>query len=263
MKNAPLLALLLVASSWTPACKNASNIYSPQELLDALDKAGGWAPLAIPDSKYRPGSIIKIDEDGTVRWIDHLDTCGYPAEVLAPEPGDIPKVTFTKSYDVGASALLNVKGIEAGPEFNKVSKTQLSIQEHSADALRLIGLQVWMEDPDNVSSVSSACMDELLKPNRFLVTEAFRVSKGTYTLFDQSGAAIKLKAPELGSLVQLQPDVKYEVTAEGSLVIEQPVYFAVRQAVRVGSGWEILGSDDEQETADARIRAAFLKASQP
>jgi len=105
-------------------------------------------------------------------------------------------------------------------------------------------------------------MDELMKPDRYLVTEAFRVSKGKYVLQDKSGAAIKLETPVLKELLQFQPDVKYEVTADGGLMIEQPAYFAVRKAVRVGDGFEVLGASAQApSTADEQIAEFFLNAS--
>jgi hypothetical protein len=50
------------------------------------------------------------------------------------------------------------------------------------------------------------------------------------------------------------------VTGDGSLVIEEPAYFAVRMAVRVGEDWDILGAPSgEPETADDKIEELFLK----
>ena len=54
----------LFLSALCVACSDTSNVYQPQEWVDVLQDAGGWVPLPIPDSKYRPGSIISIREDG-------------------------------------------------------------------------------------------------------------------------------------------------------------------------------------------------------
>lgn len=240
---------------------NIENVYSPQEWRDMFIKAGGWAPLPFPDSKYRPGSIIQVNETG-IRWIDHLESCHFPDEVLRPEVSQIPSITFSRARELDANAMINIKGIAAGPAFSQVQKVHLEVQEHGADAFRLLNLKVWLEEPENRAKISPVCMDELNKSGRYLVTEAFRVSKGVYTLFDKTGAAIKLKAPVLGPLLKFEPDVKYEVTADGGLVIEQTVYFAVRRAVRVGNDFEILGeSSKHPETADAQIDKIFLEAN--
>jgi len=119
-----------------------------------------------------------------------------------------------------------------------------------------------MEDPDNREKVSQACMDELLQLDTYLVTEAFRVSKGKYTLYEKSGAAIKIDIPGIGKLLQFQPDIKYEITSDGSLVIEHPAYFAIRKAVRVGDDFQILRSPiGEDVTADVKIEKLFFKES--
>ena len=251
--------LILIFLVGVLGCKEVGDVYSPKEWRDLLNKAGGWKPLPFPDSKYGPGAIIKVSDDG-IRWIDHLRSCGYPEDVLEPEKSYIPSVEFTKTRELGASALINFKGIAAGPSFGKISKVGMAITDHGADALRLIRLKVWMEVPAHRESVAQACLDELMKPERYLVTEAFRVTKGKYTLYDKTGAALKLETPILSQLLQFAPDVKYEVTSDGSLVIEEPAYFAVRMAVRVGEDWEILGTaSGEPESADAKIEELFFK----
>lgn len=241
-------------------CKEAGDVYSPKEWIELFEKAGGWTPLTFPDSKYRPGAIISVPEDGDPRFIDVLESCGFPIKDFI-EHSYIPSITFEKEWEFKGSALINFKGISAGPKFSKISKTRMEINDHGADAIRLIQLRIWIENPDHRSTKTEACMDELTKPNSYLITEAFRVSSGKYTLYDKSGASIKLETPILKSLLQFQPDVKYEVTSDGSLVIEQPAYFAVRKAQRIEGDFEVLGgSGSEPESADAKIKQHFIKA---
>jgi hypothetical protein len=234
-----------------------TNPYSADELLKVLKQTGGWTPLPIPDSKFRPGSIIRVTEDG-VQWIDDLTSCGFPLDEFE-EKSSIPNVTFTKQLEFAASAVVNIKGIKAGPNFSRVSKVRMEITEHGADAIRLLKLRTWMEIPDNRRRISQAFLDELIKPDTYLVTEAFRITKGKYTFYDQTGAAIKIETPVLKDLLEFQPDVKYQVTNDGSLVIEQPVYFAVRKTQGVGVGFETLGGEAvKKEFADAKIEELFL-----
>lgn len=253
-----VIFLLTILSA---GCKTTEDVYSPKEWHGLFAKAGGWIPLPFPDSKYEPGAIITVSDDG-MRWVDHLRSCRYPEEVLRVEESYIPGISFTHEKEFGANAIINIKGIEAGPGFDNISKIGLVIKDHGADAFRLINLKVWMEEPANRKTVSSACMTELQKPNHFLVTEAFRVSKGSYTLYNKSGAAIKLKTPVLENLLKFEPDVKYEVTTDGSLLIEKSAYFAVRRAVRVGNDFTVLGpSSQESEVADKKIEELYFKAA--
>lgn len=253
---APMLCFFLVLIA---GCKEVKDIYSPKEWRDLFKDAGGWTPLPFPDSKYKPGSIIKVGDDG-VRWIDHLDACRYPTEVLEME-SYVPSITFTKKWEFGASAIINFKGITVGPDFKRISKIRMEVIDQGADAFRILKLKVWMEIPANREKVSQICTDELSKPDRYLVTEAFRVSKGRYVLYDKNGVAIKIETPILRDLLQFQPDVKYEVMSDGSLVIEQTAYLAIRKAVQVGEDFEVLGSyEGEPKTADTKIEKLFFKS---
>jgi len=234
-----------------------ANIYTPSEFNTFL-KSHNWIPLPFPDSKFIPGSIIRVTDE-EIRWIDDLTSCGYPLpEFVAPSY--IPSITFDKAIAIDTSAMISIKGIETGAEFNKVKKIHLELTDHGADALRIIRLQTWMQDPNNRGKVNDLCMNELLNPDTYLVTEVMRVSKGKYTLVDETGSQIKLKLPTISNFIKIDPSVKYNITVDGSLVIEKPVYFAVRNAVRVGDGFATLGEPGQsQETADAKIEKIFLK----
>jgi hypothetical protein len=94
-----------------------------------------------------------------------------------------------------------------------------------------------------------------------MVSEAFRVSKAKYTLINKSGAAIKLETPLIiKEFFQIQPDVKYEVSSDGGMIIDRPVYFAIRKAVRVGPDFEPRGG--AEDVGDARIEKLFFKMAQ-
>ena len=256
-----IVSLILSLGSEKSCSPGVGDTFSPKELLRLFKEAGGWIPLPIPDSKYRPGAIIKVTEEG-IRWIDDLSACGYPLAEFE-EKGYTPSITFTKAIELGASAIINVKGISAGPGFNRVSKVRLEITEQGADGFRLMELIVWMENPDNQKLVSRACMDALLQPDTYLVNEAFRIKKGKYTLYDKSGAEIKIETPLLKELLQIQPDIKYEVTSEGSLAIEQPAYFAVRKVQRIGQNFKLLSRPGgESDTADSKIEKIFLQTAE-
>jgi hypothetical protein len=263
MNRCAFFVSLLLALLGLAGCKNVQDvqdIYSPEEWRKLLDGAGGWVPLPFPDGKYRPGSIIQLDENG-LRWIDHLSSCRYPDQFV--ERGSIPAISFTKSTAFGAEVLLNYAGIEAGPGFDRIKRVTFSVSEHSADALKLLALRVWQEEPANQRTISQACMEELARPDMYLVTEAFVVSRGTYSLFDETGAKLKLTAPALSQFLSLGGEVGYEVTADGGLTISEPAVFAVRRALRVDDGFTVLGPEngagEEAEAADAGIAALYLQ----
>lgn len=255
-----MTVVILLVTLGLVGCKDVAelqDVYSPHEWRQLLESAGGWVPLPFPDGKYRPGSIIRVDEGG-LRWIDNLSSCRYPGDFV--EQGSIPAINFTKSTTFSADVLLNYAGIEAGPGFDKIARVTFEVSEHSADALKLLALKVWQEDPANRREVSSACMEELTKPDMYLVTEAFVVSKGTYSLYDKTGARLQLTVPALTELLSVGGEVGYAVTADGNLTISEPSVFAVRRAVRVDDGFTVLGdAGEEAGTADAEIAALYLR----
>lgn len=258
-----LLLLLFLAQLMLSGCKarQLRDVYTPKELADTLKHAGGWAPLPFPDSKFRPGAIISIPDDDKIRWIGHLRECGFPDEVLEPEVSRIPGIVFGKDSNFEAKSIINYYGIEAGPQFGRISKVRLEIKDQGADAFRLLTWLAWLDKPGNREQVSPRCMEELLKPNYYLVNEAFRISKAAYTLLDKSGTVIKLKGANLPSLLKFEPTVKHNVTTEGKLVIEEPTYFAVRKVKRVGDSFSIGFTHERVKTADAKIEEIFLRTA--
>ena len=241
-------------------CKNVADVYSPKEWRELFEKAGGWTPLPIPDSKYRPGSILKITDE-SIWWIDDLEGgCKYPLKEFEVE-SSMPNIKFEKKWEFGAGGILQFKGIKAGPKFDQLSSVRMEVVDQGADAIRLLKLKAWMQDAANAGKVSPVCMEQLAKVDYYMVSEAFRVSKAKYTLLDKSGAAIKLETPLIiKEFFQIQPDVKYEVTTDGSMIIDRPVYFAIRKAVRVGPDFEPRGG--AEDVGDVKIEKLFFKSVQ-
>ncbi len=249
-----------LAGAFLIACSSdAGDIYSPEEWR-GLFKESGWTALPFPDSKYEPGAIVKVTAESGIRYIDHLRSCGYPDDILAPVVGKIPSIAFNKDREFGAAALINIKGIGAGPEFTKLASTRLEISEHSADSLRLIALRIWQETPGNLEGAARFCIEALEKPDYYLITEAFRVSKGRYALYDKSGGKLKLSLANLGRLLKFEPDVRYEITSAGELLIDEQVTFAIRQAVSTTAGFAVLGAGAKGDgTADGLIDTLYLE----
>jgi hypothetical protein len=252
-----MMLFLFVCLIGLIGCKDVADVYSPKEWRDLLAKAGGWTPLPIPDSKYRPGSILKITDEG-IWWIDDLEGgCRYPLKEFEAE-SSMPNIKFEKKWEFGANGILQFKGIKAGPKFDQLSSVRMEVVDHGADAIRLLKLKDWMLDAANLGKVSPVCMEQLAKADYYMISEAFRVSKAKYTLINKSGAAIKLETPLIiKEFFQLQPDVKYEVSSDGGMIIDRPVYFAIRKAVRVGPDFEPRGGADD--VGDAKVEKLFFK----
>jgi hypothetical protein len=236
-------------------------LYDMGEWRDLLKGNGNWHVIRIPDSKVAPGSIVKITEADGLSWIDSLQSCGIPRGLLVARTSDAqeeslvllgasPSIKFTKKVEFGAGVLLNISGIKAGPEFSKVRKTVLTIGANGGDALRLIALQTWIQK--NPSSYNKACSDRLAQPDHYLISESFRFSSATFSLLDESGTKVAVTLPQYGKLLQFEPSVKYSVTSDGDLRIEQPMYVAVRRAIAASDGFGTLRRPGEK-SGDAAL----------
>lgn len=257
--------LVLVLAVFAAGCTSVRDVYDLAGWRDVLKGNGRWIAVKVPDSKLVPGSIVKITEHDGLSWIDSLDSCGVPRALLVAKPanaadqtlvvlGASPRINFSKKVEFGAEAVLNISGVKAGPEFTKVKKVVLTIGDNGGDAVRLLRLQEWIRS--NAGSFKKVCLDEFAKPDRYLVAESFRISSATYSLHDETGGKLKLTLPQVGRIIQLEPSVKFSVTADGDLKVDQPMYVAVRQAIVTAGGFETLGTAAAAEkNGDARLDA--------
>lgn len=224
---------------------NAADVYSPQEWRDLFAKSEGWVALRVPDSKYIPGAIVKVTEREGIRYISHMSTCRYPDELLKPVVGIIPGAEFRKARRFNASAVIKESrlGIEAGPEFKSDYKIDLKVDSHTAESLDLLALRIWQDEPAHSALVPRSCSALLAEADHYVIGEAARVQKATYTLVDETGAAITLNTGNLLKFLKLEPSLSYNVTTDGKLVIDQPVTIALRRVTWLGDRFAILGKD--------------------
>ncbi len=229
--------------------------HNPATVGSAMDPfyvQNHWIPLPLPDSRFAPGVIFSYDEQTGIRYVSSLKTCGVPEDVTAPVVGQSGQLKFNTASDYGAKAVLQVKGVSAGPEFSKVKKTTLELSRHGPSSIDLFKVQIWLTDPSHAASFPQACKEGLAQPNVFIVQEAYMVSKGKYTLYDELGASIGVKGLKLG-VVQIDPNASAKATDDGSLEFDEPLYTAVRRVRRINGGFQSLGKSAETKDADAEI----------
>lgn len=252
-----LACLAVLVLQGCPA--TTGDVYSLAEWREVLKANGNWHMLKLPDNKIAPGSIVKITEQDGLSWIDALDSCGVPAALLVAKPrdsqpptlvlqGESPSIKFTKKVEYSADALLNISGVKVGPEFSKIGKVVLTMGENGGDALRVIALQNWIGD--NQASYKKICDDVLGDKDHYLVTESYRISSATYTLYDKTGGKLKLDLGQIGKILQFEPNAGVSVAGEGELKIDKPMYVAVRRARRTEGGFSTLSKPAAGPTGD-------------
>jgi hypothetical protein len=235
--------------------------YSAQEWRQLFDSAGGWIVLSLPDSKYEPGAIIQVSRESGVRFLSHLRTCRYPDRLLAPIPGNLPALEFRKYKKFSAQLLAGVQGLEVGPEGGSVASVGLKIDSMTAESFDFLALAVWEDEDDNDLKVAEACRKLLNEKDKFVIAEAARVGRATYTLYDSANARIGLTAENVGGFLRLASDVNAQTLSDGRLSITQPVTVAVRRAIWAGQGFEVLGPGEAQRPshADALMDSVYVE----
>jgi len=190
---------------------------------DAYRK-GGWVPLLEPDSRFVPGTIFETKQDTAPRWISSLESCGVPKEVLSPVNNVTGSFKYTGDSDYEAKAVLNIRGVTAGPNFGKTTSATFQQSDAGASAIDIIKVMDWMSK--NSSAFSSTCKNYLSQADVYVAQESYRVGTGTYTLKDSTGGGINIKA----NVLQFSADASAKATGDSSLTLTVPVYTAVHQA---------------------------------
>jgi len=233
--------------------KGVENTISPSGIQKFyLDH--GWIPLDIPDSKYAPGTIVQITKSAGIVYVSDIRTCGVPDEAIKSVSGKSPKLTFDRNADYGAKALLGIKGVQIGPQWDKVKKTTLEHDDHGSDAIDILKLQIWLTDPKNQPAIPKACTDFLNAPDSYIVRESYRVAKGKYTLHGENGAQLKITALQLGP-VKIDPDAHAKVTEDGSLEFTDPVYAAIKRLRDTNGILQPLAPGAAVSDSDEKVKA--------
>jgi hypothetical protein len=222
-------------------------VYTQKEWRDLFAKAESLLPLPFPvqDSDCRVGSIAEITDEG-VRWLGGLEDCGCPMDEFK-RPYDSYyrykpfKISFNKYWGFEANAIFNFNGITAGPKFDRISKILIKVGDYSfsKDYFSPILFQRRIEWT-NSRFGQNECLKRISKADRYYVIEVFRVLSGKFALYKKSGVGVKLKPSILADFLQFHPDIKYQVTRDGSLKLESPACFGIR-AISLPSLLDIYG----------------------
>jgi hypothetical protein len=136
---------------------------------------------------------------------------------------------------------------------DKISGAILKIEDSGGDAINWVRFTIWASKQGN--RLEPACNKLLGQEDVFLVTEAFRISKGNYQLVAKDGAKIGLSASAAGR--SLDGKLGGTIDATGELQISGDFFFAVRRAKMVSPGvWTTLGEDQDVPEADNLLRQA-------
>ena len=240
-----------VQVEWEPIFNQAAKIFPDT----------GWVLLPYPDSKYGPGAVIRLAEGRAPEWLGDLGSdCGVPPEVIETIPGATPPFDVSRSTDIGVNAVLQLQGVEAGPSFGDIRRSTLKAEDHGADSISLLAFRNWLMDPDREVELREGCLDTLSEPDTYIVREAYRVSKGSYSFETDSGAKLSLKGAEVGDYLKLSPEAKVGITNDGSLEFDQDVYLAVRRLKYTDGKVETLSDTGTDESdGDKKLLKALIE----
>jgi hypothetical protein len=254
----PILGILLsgLVITLTPLGVSAQTPLQPKPLTTYLNDHN-WTALSIPDSKMQPGSVIKVKklkDFVEVQWLGDIRRCGINDQELGVIRGKYPKLGIGESFEVKASlfaSVLNLFRINAGAD--KISGAILNMEDSGGDAIDFLAFLMWVAS--NGNRLQAVCGNLLGQDDVYLVTEAFRISKGSYQLLDKNGAKVELSASVTGK--SLDSQLEGTIGTKGELVIAGDFYFGVRRAKMVSPGvFTSLGAAQDVPEADDLLREA-------
>jgi hypothetical protein len=241
------------------AVPSAQTVFQPRSLNQFL-AANNWVALPIPDNKTRPGTVIKVTKQGNnvdVRWLGDFRSCGVTDQALGFVRGKYPAFGIGEKFAVGASfaaSLLSWLGGTA--QIEKINGAILDIQDAGGDAIDLLALSIWLTKPSNVQKLPATCTAFLAQEGVYLVSEAFRVTKGSYELVDKNGAKIEVAAAAAGR--SGTGAINGSISSTGTLTVSDDLYFGVRRVKQLApDSFSTLGTNPAAVSeADDLLREA-------
>lgn len=251
-----VLVILWIVPSNGPDTR-PDEVMSLSEVQKLFQAADGWIALPLADSKYDAGAIVRVDSSG-IRRISHMSVCGYPTDVLRPDTGVLPQLTTDRQLQLGVELVGTIDGIRLGPESRRARAVGVRVDSITTENIDPIRIAIWEDEGQNYDSVSTVCRERFEEPDIYVVGEAARVNRGTYTFYDSAWSRIQASAGNLSQLIDASAGARAEATNEGSVVIVNPVTIAMRRAYWAGDGFRVLGPDDGTATPTADSLLAVL-----
>jgi hypothetical protein len=248
-----LAVLCMIPTLVAPA---AETVFQ-QKPLTAYFKEHDWLALSIPDSKMQPGSVIKVKKLNDfieVQWLGDIRKCGVNDEQLGFVRGKYPSVGIGESFAVTASITASILNLfHVNTSADKVSGAVFTMEDAGGDAIDFLAFSIWASNQG--SRLQTACSNLLGQDDVFLVTESFRISKGSYQLLDKNGAKIGLSASVAGR--SLDGQLQGSIGTNGELKIAGDFYFGVRRAKLLSGVFTTLGNaqQDVPEADDLLLLA--------
>ncbi len=190
-----------------------------------------WTYVDVPRELLGAGSIVSISEQDGLRYRGHITDCLPSGVIEIKDTGAAALPQIARQWSFNASALARfVKLVEVKPGFNVVTRVDVTIgaMPHSWAVLDEIRLARWLRE--NRNRLDPTCRSYLARRDVYVIMEALRLSDLLYTLHRERGADVKLTAENIKGFVDLGADAKWNVTADGKLKIDQPVYIAFQKS---------------------------------
>jgi hypothetical protein len=229
-----------------------------------LEKAG-YIFLPLADSKMAPGSVIEVKADKSgetnVRYLADIRKCGLTNSDLGFKSGTTGALATNRKYSVDLSAAFEILQIAASakPKLLAAKTVEFKADETGTDAIDLIATTIAIADPDKSKNFNKFCRDFLSQPDIYLVNEAFRVSKGSYSFKDSAGLTIDLTALKSQNF---SANGNLSIANDSSITISTDEYLAIKDVRQIGSGaFRTLGANMNTPvpSADLLLKSGNIK----
>jgi hypothetical protein len=195
------------------------------DLVKVLEKAK-YSALPLPRSKAEPTAIFTFT-GGKIHVVRNPHSCLPDPPIAITEDASAEILTFSRSFELGVSGLLNFLGKVFGLAG---AKAQIDVKKVSSATVQLSGLAHHTIETGALLDYlltlppKSSCWRDLGKDENLTVVAALKANSFTYTFHNKSGAVVKFTVEEARQLFKADASVSVESTADGSIVVNAPTF---------------------------------------
>ncbi|MDO9183884.1 MAG: hypothetical protein Q7U04_15825 [Bacteriovorax sp.] len=206
---------------------------NPQKEYNTYILKQGYIPFMQPLADIGVGALI-AGTPQSLRFISPPKTCfpntynGINTEIRQVTAADLPEIAKNISLNAGVDA--NVIAANGTPlfklkgDFHLIKSLDVHIQGASIEYLDELVFADWVN-----SGMSSSCKNYLIKGGSF-IRQALRVDKMSFQFKNSAGGQIVLTADNIKSMIDLDANIKWEISNSYTLTITTPKYIGYHLA---------------------------------
>ena len=206
---------------------------NPQKQYNAFIQSRGYIPYLQPLADVGVGVLLSGTAN-QIRIVAAAKTCfpgnynGVEMEMRQLVDTELPeiakKISLTAGLDANTIAANGTPVLKLKSDYHMLKTIDIHIEKASVEYLDELVFADWVN-----SSMSESCKSYLEKGGSF-IRQALKVDKMSFEFKNASGGSINLNAENINAMLDLETNVKWEVTNNYTLTITSPKYIGYQLA---------------------------------